>query len=77
MASTDPQRNTPVPKTMAEFLEILDDIRNRVAAGDSWEGDLHYEMPDWTQPKGVDFMVSAMYRVDRNRGGYRQVGEWG
>lgn len=38
-------RLVPVGMTKDELLDVLDDIRGRVAAGDSFEGSLSYEMP--------------------------------
>jgi len=67
------------------FLGILDDIRNLVAAGDSFEGSLSYEFPWNTElgdptddPRGEGFRVRASYRTGNSmgQGGMRMVGEW-
>ncbi|MEU0665711.1 hypothetical protein ABZ508_26495 [Streptomyces lavendulocolor] len=44
-----------------ELLSLLDDIRDRVAAGDSFEGHIQYLIPD--RPAEHPFDVAAMYRV--------------
>ncbi|MFB7707972.1 hypothetical protein [Streptomyces sp. NPDC056105] len=49
----------------AELLRLLDDIKARVASGDSHEGKLHYRLDtDAERP----FRVAAMYRVDGTLG---------
>ena len=69
-------QHVPVPLTLAEFLAVLDDMRGRVAAGDSWEGHIEYSMPDENDPMDVQFHVRGMYRIGNleGQGGYRQVG---
>jgi hypothetical protein len=72
--------NAPTPKTTAELLGVLDDVRARVAAGDSFEGSLEYLMPydeEGVLVEGADFMVRAAYRVgnSQGQGGMRLVGE--
>lgn len=70
--------DTYVPTTKDELLAIIDDVRARVAAGDSYEGFLNYLMPeendDWEK---VDFRVHARYRVGNleGQGGMRVIGE--
>ncbi|MYY79696.1 MULTISPECIES: hypothetical protein [unclassified Streptomyces] len=48
-----------------ELLRLIDDIKARIAAGDSHEGKLHYRL-------GIDsrepFEVAALYRVDGTLG---------
>lgn len=44
-----------------ELVRLLDDIRDRVAAGDSFEGTIRYVIPDG--PAEHPFDVAAMYRV--------------
>ena len=76
-----PQRSmqqVAVPMTTAQFLIYLDDIRGRVAAGDSWEGHLEYLMPDQGDDPDVQFRVRGMYRIGNleGQGGYRMIGEF-
>ena len=65
------------PMTRHELLALLDDIRARVEAGDSYEGFLNYLMPDDEPgPPDVEFMVEARYRVGnlQGQGGMRMIG---
>jgi hypothetical protein len=58
-----------------QLLAILDDIRHRVACGDSYEGFLSYQFPE--EPvNGHDFAVYAGYRIGnlQGQGGMRFVG---
>jgi hypothetical protein len=73
-------RNTPVPVTRDELLDIIDDIRRRVSAGDSYEGSFEYLMPfdnDMEPIEGADFVVTAAYRVGnlQGQGGMRMIGK--
>lgn len=75
-------RHVPAPLTLAQLLDVLDDIRARVAAGDSFEGNLEYLMPypDESHPDGypdeVEFLVKGNYRVGNTmgQGGMRLIG---
>lgn len=70
----------PVPMSRDELLAVLDDIRARVAAGDSLEGYLQYTIPvetpvpleDFTYPNEpaprADFAVQAGYRTGNSEG---------
>ena len=64
------------PMTRHELLALLDDIRNRVEVGDSFEGFLNYLMPDDDVAPDVEFMVEARYRVGnlQGQGGMRMIG---
>lgn len=42
-----------------ELVALLDDIRDRVAAGDSLEGKLQYSLT----PVGQQYEVGALYRI--------------
>lgn len=55
-----------------ELVSILDDIRERVAAGDSYEGNLQYFISDSDHP----YDVAAAYRTGNSlgQGGMRLVG---
>ena len=56
-----------------ELLALIDDIRERVASGDSFEGKLQYLLgTDSAKP----FEVAALYRIDNKlgQGGTRLVG---
>ncbi|MFZ2240074.1 MAG: hypothetical protein WAV90_11075 [Gordonia amarae] len=80
------QQFLPSYLTVDEFLAVLDDIRARVAVGDSLEGSLSWEFP-WsagmgypvTDPVGPGFRVRASYRIGntQGQGGYRMLGEQG
>lgn len=67
--------NLPVYLTQQDLLAVLDDMRERVAAGDSFEGSIEYTMP-WSQeigdpvtdPRGPGFRVRAAYRVGNTMG---------
>jgi len=59
-----------------ELLRILDDIRQRVATGDSWEGFINYLFPE-EHGEGRDFAVHAGYRIgnlDHGQGFFRHIG---
>ncbi|MFE6815957.1 hypothetical protein [Streptomyces sp. NPDC057677] len=49
-----------------ELLDLLDDIRARVADGDSFEGHIRYLIADRSSQHPFD--VTALYRIG-NRGG--------
>lgn len=71
------------PMTTQDLLAILDDIRQRVASGDSFEGNLTWAMPipDETHPEEygpfVQFLVTGGYRIgnSQGQGGFRMVGQ--
>lgn len=66
--------NRPVPMSKRQLLEVLDDIRARVADDDSWEGYLRYSVPE--EPgDGVAFDVQAGYRIGNSmgQGGFRLI----
>lgn len=73
-------RRVPEPMTRTQLLEVLDDIRERVAAGDSFEGSLEYTMPgvDSEEDLSVEFMVIGAWRFGnlQGQGGMRMVGNW-
>lgn len=56
-----------------ELLNLLDDIRTRVAAGDSFEGKLQYLL---STNREKPFEVAALYRIDNQlgQGSTRTVG---
>jgi hypothetical protein len=64
----------PVGMTVTQFLAVLDDIRDRVAVADSFEGWVEYLMPD-SLDNGVRFDVRAGYRVgnSQGQGGFRMI----
>lgn len=68
-----------VPVTMSrdELLMVLEDIKERVEAGDSFEGSVEYLIPEEDAPPG-SFAVRASYRVGNTmgQGGLRMIGEW-
>lgn len=59
--------STHVAMSKEQLLAILDDIRARVAEGDSFEGSIEYLMPE---PLGLegDFAVVASYRIGNTMG---------
>lgn len=67
-----------IPSNMpkAELLHVLDDIRARVEAGDSWEGFIEYAFPDEDADPG-SFNVRASYRIGNTmgQGGTRMFGK--
>ena len=69
-----------VPSTvpLAGLLGILDDIRARVAAGDSFEGSITYGMPAAEDADPMSFDVVTTYRIGNTdgQGGMRFIGEW-
>lgn len=70
-------KRVPVGMSKDELLAVLDDIRARVAEGDSWEGSIEYLIPE-EPSEAVEFAVNAGYRVGNSmgQGGFRQIGEW-
>jgi hypothetical protein len=50
-----------------ELITILDDIRQRIQAGDSFEGHLSYTYLDGECDAG-DFFINATYRVGNLQG---------
>ena len=65
----------PVPMTKDQLLDVLDDLRARVASGDSFRGHVEYLMPYDTA--SGDFLVEAAYRTGdlQGHGGMRLVGK--
>jgi hypothetical protein len=59
-----------------EFLAILDDIRDRVARGDSWEGHIEWMIPEDPAALPRDLAVRGAYRVGNlhGQGGMRMIG---
>lgn len=70
--------NLPEPVSKQQLLDVLDDIRARVDANDSFEGSFEYLMPDPDDPdeRDADFMLRAVWRVGNSmgQGGMRSVG---
>lgn len=64
------------PVTQAELLEIIDDMRARVAEGDSWEGYLNWLIPEPSYPRDIVALVEARYRIGnlQGQGGMRMIG---
>lgn len=69
-------KRAPVYLTTVQLLDVLDDIRERVSAGDSFEGSIEYLMPDEDDPAD-GFRVQGAYRVgnSQGQGGMRMIGE--
>jgi hypothetical protein len=81
-------RNMPVYATKEDLLTILADMSALIAADDSFEGSLQYELPwcGWAEaplkPGEADdppdgFRVQASYRTgnSRGQGALRMIGE--
>jgi hypothetical protein len=64
------------PLTKHELLEIIDDMRARIARDDSWEGFLNYLIPEPGDPEGTYARVEARYRFGNTegQGGMRMIG---
>lgn len=78
------ERFAPTYLTKDQFVAVLEDMRDKVLANDSFEGSLSYELP-WSTELGdpVDdsrsgFRVRASYRTGNSmgQGGMRMIGEW-
>jgi hypothetical protein len=67
----------PAPVSRDGLLATLDDIRDHVARGDSFEGFLNYTMPEPDDPDDVEFRLEARYRVGnlQGQGGMRIIGD--
>lgn len=74
-SSANPPRR--VGMSLPAMLQLLDDIRQRVADGDSFEGFLEYLMPEKPSETRV-FDVRAGYRIGNSmgQGGFRVVEGW-
>jgi len=59
-----------------DLLQVIDDIRFRVAQGDSFEGYLNYLLPEEDDPPD-GFRVEARYRIGnlQGQGGMRIFAE--
>lgn len=70
----------PKPETMSvdDLTAIVDDIRGRIPAGDSFEGNLTWAMPEDPDADPRSFDVVACYRVGNTtgQGGMRMIGNW-
>lgn len=66
--------NRPVPMSKDQFLAVLDDIRARVADGDSFKGSVQYAIPEEPTTE-VTFDVYASYRIGNSlgQGGFRLI----
>lgn len=69
------QRQHPVNLSREDLLSILDDIRDRVAGGDSFEGSIQYLLPEDENADPGSFDVQASYRVGNTmgQGGMRMI----
>lgn len=68
----------PVNMSHEDLLAVLDDIRSRVAQGDSFEGHIEWLLPEDDDAPARSFDVQASYRVGNTmgQGGMRMIGEW-
>lgn len=65
-----------LPMDAEQLLAVLDDMRARVAAGDSFEGSIEYLMPGPLEiDTDKDFAVMASYRIGNldGQGGVRLI----
>jgi hypothetical protein len=71
-------RQVPVNLSHEDLLTVLDDIRARVAEGDSFEGHIEWMIPVDDDAPARSFDVQASYRVGNTmgQGGMRMIGEW-
>lgn len=59
----------PAAMSQSTLAVLLADIQQHVEAHDSWEGYIEYRMPtEGEDDKGLDYMVSAVYRVGNRDG---------
>lgn len=67
----------PVTLSREDLLAVLDDIRERVATGDSFEGHIEWLIPDDESASAGSFDVRGAYRVGntQGQGGMRVIGE--
>lgn len=72
------QRLTPVNMGVEELVKILDDMRERITHGDSFEGSIEYLMPADDDAPAQSFDVQATYRIGNTmgQGGVRMIGNW-
>jgi hypothetical protein len=70
-------RNCPVNISREALIGILEDILNRVRAGDSFEGSIEYLLPEDMDAPARSFDVRASYRIGNTmgQGGLRMIGE--
>jgi hypothetical protein len=68
------EHSAPIGMSKTALLQLLDDVRARVAEGDSFEGFLEYVIPEDAH-SSADFDVRAAYRVGNanGQGGMRFV----
>jgi hypothetical protein len=59
--------SAPIGMSKDELLTVLDDIRGRVAVGDSFEGHIEYLTPEDPE-SDADFDVRAGYRIGNPQG---------
>jgi hypothetical protein len=66
----------PIYMSREDLLAVIDDIRYRVGAGDSYEGFLNYLMPEEGDPPD-GFRVEARWRVGnlQGQGGMSVIGD--
>lgn len=71
-------RMIPVNMSQRDLLAVLDDIRARIAEGDSFEGHIEWLMPMDDNAPARSFDVRASYRVGNTmgQGGMRMIGQW-
>lgn len=73
-SAPDSVQPRPVGMSLQELVDVLDDIRARVEAGDSFEGTITYSIPE-DLDSGAQFDVRAVYRIGNSmgQGGMRMI----
>lgn len=69
--------NRPVPMSQQDLAATLQDMLDRVRAGDSLEGSIEYALPYIGDPEDAYAMVRAAYRVGNldGQGGMQIIGD--
>lgn len=64
------------PLNKAELLAVVDEIRTRIEADDSWEGYLNYVICEEDDPPDTYARVEARFRVGNSmgQGGMKMIG---
>jgi hypothetical protein len=71
-------RQVPENMSREKLVALLDDIRARVASGDSMEGSFEYLLPEQVGADPDSYDVTARYRTGNaaGQGGMRVIGNF-
>lgn len=72
--TASPEAMLPANMDRAGLLALLDDIRERVASGDSLEGQLQWVLPAQVGDHPDSYDVIARYRSAESPGGMKTIG---